>query len=427
MELFCPKSGRKTKIERQAKDRLYVPAMTVTQAVCLVGGRGTRLGALTDSTPKPLLEVGGRPFLDYLVHEARRFGLTRLTLLSGYQTGEIERRYHGQRFGQLTVEVVPEPEPAGTAGALVNAADRLDDAFFMLNGDSYFDFNWLSLATAKGDWTMHAALASGIEGSRYGRVQLDDGKVRGFRAEGASDEPINAGIYLVKRRLLDFIKAVPCSLEREILPGLAERGQLLGTAARGSFIDIGIPADFARAQELLPAFMHRPAAFLDRDGILNRDDGYVHKPEDIVWIDGAIEAVRWLNDLGFYVFVITNQGGVAHGYYEEQHIHDLHDWMQQEMQRHGAHIDAFEHCPYHPEGKVERYKRESELRKPEPGMILKLQREWTTDPSRSFVVGDRDSDVAAAIAAGVAGFKFEGGNLWKFLRERVPLRAMDRK
>ncbi len=397
--------------------------MTVTQAVCLVGGRGTRLGTLTDSTPKPLLEVGGRPFLDYLVHEARRFGLTRLTLLSGYQSGEIERRYDGQRFGQLAVEVVAEPEPAGTAGALVNAADKLDEAFFLLNGDSYFDFNWLSLATGSGDWTMHAALASGIDGSRYGRVQLDNGIVRGFQEKGASSEPINAGIYLVKRKVLDLIKALPCSLEREILPGLAARGQLRGTAAHGSFIDIGIPEDFARAQELLPSFMHRPAAFLDRDGILNRDDGYVHKAEDIVWIDGAIDAVRWLNEQGFYVFVITNQGGVAHGYYEEQHVHDLHDWMQQEMQRHGAHIDAFEHCPYHPDGVVERYRQESELRKPQPGMILKLQRDWTTDSSRSFVVGDRDTDVQAAIAAGVAGYKFAGGNLLDFLKARVSFSA----
>ncbi|HLG49635.1 MAG TPA: HAD-IIIA family hydrolase [Reyranella sp.] len=408
--------------------------MTVTQAVCLVGGRGTRLGRLTDSRPKPLLEVGGRPFLDYLVHEARRFGLTRLTLLSGYQSGEIERHYHGKSFGQLAVEVVPEPEPAGTAGALVNAAGKLDETFFLLNGDSYFDFNWLALATAlqnrkEGDWTMHAALASGIEGSRYGRVQLDGGRILGFQEKGqgssTGDEPINAGIYLVKRHVLDLIKTVPCSLESEVLPVLAKRGQLLGTAARGSFIDIGIPADFERAQTLLPHFMHRPAAFLDRDGILNRDDGYVHKAEDIVWIDGAMDAVRWLNEQGFYVFVITNQGGVAHGYYEEQHVHELHGWMQQEMQRHGAHIDAFEHCPYHPEGKVERYAMESEFRKPQPGMILKLQRDWTTDPSRSFVVGDRDTDVQAAIAAGVAGYKFEGGNLWKFLRERVSLRAMD--
>jgi D-glycero-D-manno-heptose 1,7-bisphosphate phosphatase len=404
--------------------------MTIAQAVCLVGGRGERLGSLTRSTPKPLLEVGGRPFLDYIVHEARRFGLTRLLLLSGYRSGEIERRYAGQRFGQLAVEVVPEPVPAGTAGALLNAADRLDESFFLLNGDSYFDFNWLALATAlqnreRGDWTMHAALARGIDGSRYGRVQLDGGRVRGFQEKGAGTEPINAGIYLVRRRLLDRIGAVPCSLEREVLPTLAADGQLLGTAAHGSFIDIGIPEDFERAQELLPSFMHRPAAFLDRDGILNRDDGYVHKAGDIVWIDGAIETVRWLNEMGFYVFVITNQGGVAHGYYEEQHVHDLHDWMQQEMQRHGAHIDAFEHCPFHPDGVVERYRQESEFRKPQPGMILKLQREWTTDPQRSFVVGDRDSDVEAAIAAGIAGYKFSGGNLLDFLRQRIPLRAMD--
>ena len=403
--------------------------MTIRQAVTLVGGRGTRLGTLTNDTPKPLLPVGGRPFLDYLVHEARRFGLERLLMLTGYKSHEIEKAYGGRSFGQLTVEVLAEPEPAGTAGALRHAADRLDETFFLLNGDSYFDFNWLSLARTldRADWTMHAALATGIDGSRYGRVELAGPHVRGFRAEGASSEPINAGIYLVRRRLLDLIRTVPCSLEREILPGLAERGQLLGTAAPGAFIDIGVPRDFERAQELLPSFMHRPAAFLDRDGILNRDDGYVHRPEQIVWVDGAFEAVRWLNEQGFYVFVITNQGGVAHGYYDEQHVHDLHAWMQQEMQRHGAHIDSFEHCPYHPQGVVAPYAQESEFRKPQPGMILKLQREWTTDPSRSFVVGDRDTDVEAAIAAGVAGFKFTCGNLLDFLKPRVSLRAMDRE
>lgn len=395
--------------------------MTIRQAVILVGGRGTRLGSLTDTTPKPLLEVGGRPFLDYLVHEARRFGLERLLLLSGYRTGIIEQRYHGRKFGQLAVQVVAEAEPAGTAGALLNAADRLDEAFFLLNGDSYFDFNWLALARPLDqlDWTVHAALATGIDGSRYGRVQIEDGRIRGFRAEGASEEPINAGIYLVRREVLARVKQAPCSLEREVLPALAEHGRLRGTATQGSFIDIGIPHDFERAQTLLPSFMHRPAAFLDRDGVINRDDGYVHRPDQIVWVDGAIDAVRWLNDKGFYVFVITNQGGVAHGYYEERHVHDLHAWMQQEMQRHGAHIDSFEHCPDHPQGKVPRYARESEFRKPKPGMILKLQREWTTEPARSFVVGDRDTDVQAAIAAGVAGYKFEGGNLLAFLQEHV--------
>jgi D-glycero-D-manno-heptose 1,7-bisphosphate phosphatase len=392
--------------------------MTVTQAVCLVGGRGTRLGPLTDQTPKPLLAVGGQPFLDYLVHEARRFGLQKLLLLTGYKSRAIEERYAGKSFGDLAVEVVVEPEPAGTAGALVHAAPLLDESFFLLNGDSFFDFNWLRLAPSleRPDWTIHATLASGIAGQRYGRVALRGDHIVGFKAAGESDQPINAGIYLVRRRLLDDIKSLPCSMEREVLPALARRGHLLGTAATGSFIDIGIPDDFARAQSLLPAYMRRPAAFLDRDGVLNRDDGYIHRPDQIHWIAGAIEAVRWLNDRGYYVFVVTNQAGVAHGYYTEEHVHELHFWMQQQLQVEGAHIDAFEHSPYHPEGKVERYRRESELRKPMPGMLHKLQREWTVELGRSFMVGDRDSDVEAARAGGVRGHKFAAGNLLEFVK-----------
>ena len=393
--------------------------MTVAQAVCLVGGRGTRLGSLTDRTPKPLLLVGGRPFLDYIVHEARRFGLDRLLLLSGYRSQDIVARYHGRRFGSLSVEVVVEPAPAGTAGALVNAVDQLDEMFFLLNGDSFLDFNWLTLASdlERSDWTIRATLATGIEGSRYGRVDLAGNHVSGFRPEGASTQPINAGIYLVRRAVLEDVKRVPCSLEREILPALVERGQLVGYTAKGAFIDIGVPDDFARAQGLLPSLMQRPAAFLDRDGILNCDHGYVHRPDQVEWVDGARETVKWLNDAGYYVFVVTNQGGIAHGYYTENAVHDLHAWMQRKLQAVGAHIDAFEHCPYHPDGVVEKYRAHSELRKPQPGMILKLQREWLTDASRSFLVGDRDTDVEAAIAAGLPGYKFEGGNLLGFVTQ----------
>ncbi|MBM3647002.1 MAG: HAD-IIIA family hydrolase [Alphaproteobacteria bacterium] len=392
--------------------------VTVKQAVCLVGGRGTRLGALTEQTPKPLLPVAGRPFLDYLVHEARRFGLQQLLLLTGYRSGDIAERYAGRSFGQLAVDVVVEPKPAGTAGALANAGDRLDDTFFLLNGDSFFDFNWLALSEAlpRDDWTLHAALALGVVGTRYGRVELRGQRVHSFQAEGETTQPINAGVYLTRRTVLELIKTMPCSLEREILPGLAASGRLLGSAAAKTFIDIGLPDDFVRAQSVLPASMSRPAVFFDRDGVLNRDDGYVHRPDKFVWIDGALKAVRWLNDAGYYVFVVTNQGGVAHGYYGEQQVKELHTWMQDELQRHGAHIDAFEYCPYHPDGVVDHYRRISDFRKPAPGMLLKLLRDWTPAIDRSFMIGDRDTDVQAAKAAGIAGYKFDGGSLLDFVK-----------
>jgi D-glycero-D-manno-heptose 1,7-bisphosphate phosphatase len=159
----------------------------------------------------------------------------------------------------------------------------------------------------------------------------------------------------------------------------------------------------------------RPAAFLDRDGVLNRDTGYVHTPDQFEWIPGAREAVKHLNDAGYYTFVVTNQAGVAHGYYDEASIHRLHGWMNAELRQTGAQIDAFFHCPYHPEGKLEAYRRASEDRKPNPGMLLRARAEWPLDWSRSFLIGDRDSDIAAAAAAGIPGHMFKGGDLLAFL------------
>jgi D-glycero-D-manno-heptose 1,7-bisphosphate phosphatase len=396
--------------------------MTVRQVVCLVGGLGTRLGPLTQNMPKPLLEVGGRPFLDYLIDEANRFGLERLLLLAGHNAGEVVRHYAGKVVGGLSIDVVVETAPLGTAGALANAAHALDPVFFLANGDSFFGFNWLALVPAleRDDWTMHLALASGVAGGRYGRVETRGSRISRFLPKAESELPINAGIYLVRRRILEKIRSVPSSLENDILPPLASEGELLGLAAEGTFIDIGVPDDFARSQQVMPAFTRRPAAFLDRDGVINHDDNYVHRPEQIRWIDGAKEAIRWLNDAGYYVFAVTNQAGVARGYYGEDDVRSLHGWMQSELQSAGAHVDCFEYCPYHPEGAVERYRRVSELRKPAPGMILKLRKEWNVDMEGSFMIGDRDIDMQAAAAAGISGYQFPGGNLLDFVRMRVP-------
>ena len=394
----------------------------VDQVVFLVGGTGSRLGGLTAETPKPVLPVGGRPFLDYLLDEASRYGFSRCLLLCGYRADNIQQAYDGRSVRGMRVTTAIEPEPAGTGGALARAAEQLDELFFLVNGDSLFDCNWLALGAAVPEerpWTARMTLAGDIKGDRYGRVEIEGDAVRAFTPAGESSLPINAGIYLMKKSVLGAIGPGFVSLEREVLPVLAKRGVLQGRVSQGSFIDIGLPEEFSRAQTLVPEIVRRPAIFFDRDGVLNEDTGYVHRTDQFQWMPGAREAVRWANDNGYYTFVVTNQAGVAHGYYEEDAIHRLHDWMRSELGVAGAHIDAFEHCPFHPQGVVERYKQDSKFRKPEPGMILKLQREWTTDPARSLLVGDRDSDVQAANAAGIAGYKFPGGNLLAFLKERL--------
>ncbi len=160
----------------------------------------------------------------------------------------------------------------------------------------------------------------------------------------------------------------------------------------------------------------KPALFLDRDGVLNEDQGYVHRWADFRWIQGAREAVADFNRAGWLVIVVTNQSGVGRGYYTEDAVHALHAHMQSDLAQIGARIDAFYHAPQHPEAADPAYRHpDPPLRKPNPGMILQALADWPVDRAASLLVGDKASDLEAATRAGVRGLLFPGGDLKRFL------------
>ena len=166
----------------------------------------------------------------------------------------------------------------------------------------------------------------------------------------------------------------------------------------------------------------RPALFLDRDGVLNEDRGYVSRWEDFHWIEGAQAAVAAFNRAGWLVIVVTNQSGVGRGFYSEADMHALHARMAQDLARAGGHIDAFYYAPHHPDAAQETYRHpDPPDRKPNPGMILRALAEWPIDREASILVGDKPSDLEAALRAGVRGVLFEGGNLAEFLKAEALL------
>ncbi len=158
------------------------------------------------------------------------------------------------------------------------------------------------------------------------------------------------------------------------------------------------------------------AIFFDRDGTLNVDVDYLYRIEDFKWIDGAIDAIKFCNQNNYLAIVITNQSGVARGMYSEDDVNRLHAWMNEELSKVGAHIDAFYYCPHHPRGAVEKYSVECDCRKPRPKMILDALNRFDIARDQSLMIGDKQRDIDSGLNAGVRGVLFEGGNLLETLR-----------
>jgi histidinol-phosphate phosphatase family protein len=407
----------------------------LSQAVILVGGLGTRLGELTARTPKPLLPVAGRPFVEHLLQEVSRYGFRKATLLAGRFGDQVRATYDGQVIFDLAVDVVVEPSPMGTGGALAFAAAeaRLDPEFLLMNGDSWIDMdlvrlvrNWEAARTERPGTRAQLLLQTVPDAARYGTVTAKDGLVTVFQEKSpeSANRPgqINAGVYVLDRTIL---KDVPSdrvtSLETDILPKLVADGRVVSILApEGSyFIDIGLPDTYLRADEELMRHRRRPAIFLDRDGTLNVDRGYTHKVTDLSWQPDARQAVKYANDAGYYVFVVTNQAGVARGLYQESDVIAFHAEMQSQLYEIGAHVDAFEWCPFHVDGTVAAYRQDSRRRKPSPGMIEDLVDVWPVEMSRSLLIGDSPDDMKAAEAAGLVGIRYTGGSLLDLVQAQI--------
>lgn len=400
----------------QAVGSIGCISVIVRQAVVLVGGKGTRLGDLTRDTPKPLLEISpGVRFLDVVLEEVARRGFTDIVLLAGHLGEQVEAAYHGRQIHQAAVRVIRELEPQGTGGALLYASGALDPWFLMLNGDSLFEFNYRELARLPAPGVLgRLGLRTVSDPGRYGAVKVEAGRVTQFLEKNPDIKgpaPINGGVYLLSRDVLGLIDG-PCSLEQHVFPRLAQADALEASAFDGYFLDIGLPDTYAQAKAEVPLRRRRPCAFLDRDGTLNVDNGYTHKPEDLGWTPSAIPAIRRLNESGHYVIVLTNQSGIARGYYTEAHMHAFHAVMQDQLAEAGAWIDAFYHCPYHEAATVPGFAITNHPdRKPNPGMFLRALKDWPIDREASFMIGDAERDMETAKAVGIPGYRTDGQNL----------------
>lgn len=230
----------------------------VEEAIVLAGGLGTRLRPVVRDVPKPLAPVAGRPFLAYLLKKLRRVGLGRVILATGYGGEQIEAAF-GRACEGLVLAYSREAVPLGTGGALWQALARCrGDRVFVLNGDTYFDLDLAAMREAPACDVL-VAVRPVAERARFGSVRLEGRRIAAFEEKGtAGPGLVNAGTYLVRRDLAGRLpRPAPFSFERDVLERGLERLSIEAYPSDAPFIDIGTPEDFARAQELLPAWVER--------------------------------------------------------------------------------------------------------------------------------------------------------------------------
>ncbi|MDQ2084750.1 sugar phosphate nucleotidyltransferase [Xanthobacteraceae bacterium Astr-EGSB] len=390
------------------------------------------MGDLTASTPKPMLPVAGRPFIEHIIQDVARFGIGHICLLAGKFGGQIYEAYHGRTMYGSRLDVVVEPTLMGTAGALRHAVDRLDSVFFLLNGDSWVEADLVSLVRR---WqeaklvdpqiAVQLLLQRVQDVGRYGSVIVDGGKVVAFREKspGGAGAPgfINAGVYIMCRQILDLIPdGRPISLESDALPLLIGRGSVSAVTAAGDyFVDIGLPASYDSAQKELLRRRTKPALILDWNATLNVDGRFANSHEDLVWQPEAREAIRYANDARYYVFLVADQSGTVQGCSGEADIWSFHTAVQASLFEIGAHIDGMEWRSHPVDGSHEGDRTMRRRQKPFSGMIEDIAASWPVDLTRSVVISDTETGMAASAATGVAGVRYASGSLLELVRTHV--------
>ena len=244
---------------------------------------------------------------------------------------------------------------------------------------------------------MSLALKNSID-KRYSGVKLLNNTVEKFNfINKLKKNLVNGGFYLLKKDLLNFINKKNFSLENEVMTKLAKKKKISGKEFLNNFIDIGILKDLKKAPQFLKKVQKKPALFLDRDGVINKDLGYVHKYSNFIWLKNIKKIIKFANDNNYYVFVVSNQSGIGRGYYTKNHVDLLHVKINEELRKTGAHIDSFYYAPYYKGSKIYNFTKKDFLkRKPNTGMILECMDKWNIDIKKSIVMGDQESDMLLA-------------------------------
>ena len=390
------------------------------KTVIMAGGRGTRIASVNSEVPKPMIEIAGKPILQWQIECLRAQNLTDIILVVGYLGDRIKSYFGGGgKFG-VKISYVEEKEPLGTAGALYLLKDALSEDFLLLCGDVIFDVDFNRFISAHRQSNALATLFTHPNSHPYdsGIIIADEsGRVTNWLHK--EDERkwyrnrVNAGLHILSPEVLkSFTQLKKLDLDRDVLKPLISSGRLYVYDSPEYVKDMGTPdryfavgADICCGKVGSRNLKNRQKAiFLDRDGTINKYVGFLTDIDDFTLCDGAGEAVKKINESGYLAIVITNQPVIARGEVTKEELTEIHNKMETLLGKEGAYLDGIYYCPHHPdsgfEGEVKELKIKCDCRKPATGLLERAAKDFNIDLSKSFMIGDGKSDVLCGKNAG---------------------------
>ncbi len=383
--------------------------MKINQAVILVGGLGSRLGIITKKTPKPLIKVNNKPFLDYIISFLVKYNFKKIILLTKFKHELFFKKYHNKIFNSAKIKCIKQKKFYGTAGSLKKIINRLDKRFLLCNGDTFFEINLFDL--------LRKFKKQDIGLLGCSKTQKNIRRYTSFPSK--TKKLISSGVYLFDRDKIKKFLANYNSLENEVLKKLP-KSRFKKIGYKKDFLDIGTLKDLKKSSHFLKKSLKKKCVFLDRDGVINYDLGYVNKKKNFIWKKKVPEAIKLLNDNDFYVIVISNQSGVGRGYYRIQDVDKLHQWINTYLNSKGCFIDRFYYAPYYKFSKQKRFRMGKSFRKPNIGMFNQAMRNFNIIKKNSFFIGDKDTDAKAAKEFNIKYFNVDNKtNLYNLIKKKI--------
>jgi D-glycero-D-manno-heptose 1,7-bisphosphate phosphatase len=383
----------------------------------MVGGKGSRINRYTKKIPKPLIKFHKIPFVKHLMNYYSKYNFANIYLLAGYKGTTIKKKYDNKLINLIPIKCIVEKKPLGTGGALSQLKNKINNDFLVINGDSFIpldldkfinqtlkkkQFGSILVTNNKNYKTNKKLSTFGL--NRRSQLRINGGKL------------MNAGVYYFKKKFLNIIERKNFSLEDDILPVLIKNDKFQGHFCKQYFIDIGTYINLKKAKKILPSLFKKPAVFFDRDGVINEEKNYVFKEKQFIFKKNVLKTIKFLNKKNIYVFIVTNQAGIAKGHYSEKQFLKLQKYVKFFLIDKNVYINDIRYCPYHKNGIIKKYKKDSKFRKPGDLMIKDLFNNWSIIRNKSFMIGDKTSDQLCAINSSIY-FEFVENDLLKQIKK----------